>query len=869
MKMSEHPRNGVAAWRGIRQPDRTARCGIVRWLSVPFVRGHSCHPLDLVAALLLLLATAGLTRAASAAPLVTLRTQTATFGIDRKGSLCALFRNDSARSYLVPRQPSPVLSLRLDGKLHAPDSAAWQAQSQKLTLHYGSAGVTAVLRVRAESSHAVFEVVDLKPADRVELVLWGPYPTTIGEIIGETVGVVRDAEFAVGIQTLNAKTLGGYPTREDDLEAAFAADDHGNYPNLPAGLRKEQGFRGDTAKRAEFGSVLQAFCRDGSRPRVIRNWGHEKYLVPGFSDGGVVGSKIALFACPAPKALETIGAIEVAEGLPHPMIDGVWGKESPEATASYLIVDFGENSISRALDMTKRAGLRYLYHSSPFATWGHFKLKPDLFPNGWDGLRACMEKARKVGVRIGFHTLSNFITPNDSYVTPKPDPRLARIGASELTADLDVSQMEIPVASPDYFTNKTTLNTVMVGEELIRYASLSTQAPWRLLDCQRGAWGSRVVAHARGEAVAKLMDHDYKVFLADAVLSQEVARNIAALCNHSGALQLSFDGLEGNWSTGRGQYGCALFTGAWYDALLPELRGRVINDASGPGHFNWHIYSRMNWGEPWYADFRESQTLYRFKNQVYFERNLMPHMLGWFALGPATSSEDAEWLLARAAGFDAGFALAVSLASTAQLAADPSSADTAKQFGATPAILEAVRQWEAARMAGSFPPKIKAALRNDSCEFHLEPAGEGRWDLFEAHVARFTRDAGHAAATEFQFQNADAAQPLQWIVRSTAKEPIESLTVQINGTAVVALMARPLPPGGSLKYVGGSDAVIADAAWIELARVPVDANAARVGTGAQRVKIGCAPQNGASLKLELRTLSPATRIGQIPSGFKR
>jgi len=51
----------------------------------------------------------------------------------------------------------------------------------------------------------------------------------------------------------------------------------------------------------------------------------------------------------------------------------------------------------------------------------------------------------------------------------------------------------------------------------------------------------------------------------------------------------------------------------------------------------------------------------------------MPHMLGWFALRPDTSIEDAEWLLARAAGFDAGFALATSLASTAQLEADPSS----------------------------------------------------------------------------------------------------------------------------------------------------------------------------------------------------
>lgn len=528
-------------------------------------------------------------------------------------------------------------------------------------------------------------------------------------------------------------------------------------------------------------------------------------------------------------------------------------------------MDFSEATIDRAIEMTRRAGLNYLYHSSPFETWGHFQLKRGLFPNGWDGLRTCVAKARQAGVRIGVHTLSNFITPTDPYVTPKPDPRLARIGASVLATNVDAAQKDIPLAAPDFFRKKTAMNTVVIGDELIRYGAVSAEAPWRLLDCQRGAWGTRAAAHASGDAVAKLMDHDYKVFLTDADLSQEVARNLAKLCNHAGTLQISLDGLEGNWSTGHGQYGRTLFTKAWYDALSPALRGQ-INDASNPGHFNWHIYTRMNWGEPWYAGFRESQTLYRFKNQLYFERNLMPHMLGWFALRSDTSLEDAEWLLARAAGFDAGFALAASLASTAQLAADASSADAARQFGAIPAILEAIKQWETARLAGAFPPPVKAALRDNTREFHLEPAELGQWDLFEAHSQRITHDGGKPAATEFQFQNRGAEQPLQWIVRSATKQPLAGLTVEINGKPAVDLKDRPLPPGGSLKYTGGPEAVICDATWKELARVPVDANAARVSTGAQQVKVGCAEQSGASLKIELRTLGPATRLGGARPG---
>ena len=801
---------------------------------------------------------------AAAKPFVTLQTRNATFGLDETGSLAAISRNADGRNYLAASQPAPLLSVRLDGKLHAPIRATWEAQTRRVTLHYAT-GASAALTAEAKPTHLVFEVVGLQPTNRVELILWGPYPTTIGDIIGEVIGVVRDPECAIGLQALNAKTLGGYPTRENDIEADFTADDLGHYSNLPAALGKDQLFRGDTARRTEFGSVLQAYCRQRDRDRLIDNWGHDPYLAPAFHDGGVIGSKIALFACPAAKALETLGAIEVAEGLPHPLLDGVWAKVAPRANGSYLIVDFSESTIDRAIEMTTRAGLNYLYHSSPFETWGHFKLKPGLFPNGWDGLRTCVEKARRAGVRIGFHTLSNFITPKDSYVTPKPDPRLARIGASALTKNVDAEQKEIFVAAAECFRKSTTLNTVVIGDELIRYGTVSAEAPWRLLDCQRGAWGTQADAHGTGVPVAKLMDHSYQVFLTNADLTQEVARNMAELCNHAGTLQISLDGLEGAWSTGLGQYGRTLFTQAWYDALSPDHRGQ-INDASNPGHFNWHIYTRMNWGEPWYAGFRESQTLYRFKNQLHFERNLMPHMLGWFALRPDTSIEDAEWLLARAAGFDAGFALAASLASTAQLAADGASAEAAQRFGAIPAILEVIKQWESARLARAFPSPVKATLRDNTREFHLEPAGAGQWDLLEAHSERLTHDAGTAAATDVEFQNGNAEQPLQWILRSASKQPTLAVTVEINGQLAVSLKDRPLPPGGSLRYRGGPEAVICDATWKELARVSVDAGVTRVGPGSQRVKLSCAGPSGASLKLELRTLGPALRLGNIRPG---
>jgi len=661
---------------------------------------------------------------------LTLRTREAAFSISAVGALSAI--NIHGRDLLAAGQPAPLLSVRVDGEFHEPNRATWDAGGKTLTLGFEGIDATAILAVRVRPTHMTFELAELRTPRHIELVLWGPYPIAIDDLVGEVVGVVRDGDCAVGIQALNPKTLGGYPSEESDIEPdGVPADDTGNYPGLPEELRKEQLWRGNTATHTAYGSSLQGYCRNRDRTRVIENWGNEKFVALPYEDGGVDGSKIALFACPASQALATLGEIEVAEGLPHPILDGKWAKISPGATESYLIVDFGESTIDRAIDMTHRAGLKYLYHSSPFEMWGHFKLKPAMFPHGWDGFRDCVEKARQAGIGVGFHTLSNFITPNDPFVTPLPDRRLARIGTSQLTADIDAVQAEIPIAEPEWFQKKTDMSTVVIGEELVVYESVSAEAPWRLMKCRRGAWGTKAIAHKKGEGVGKLMDHSYKVFLTDASLSQEVARNIAAFCNRTGAVQLSLDGLEGNWSTGMGQYGRTLFTVAWYNALKPERRGGVINDASNPGHFNWHIATRYNWGEPWYAGFRQSQTLYRLKNQLFYTRNLIPRMLGWFAVRAETSPEDAEWLCARAAGYDAGFALATSFESKATQA----SGDLAGISKNQAAILDVVKQWETARRAGAFPESLKPQLQDVDREFRLVAVGPGEWDLVRAKPA--------------------------------------------------------------------------------------------------------------------------------------
>lgn len=614
-------------------------------------------------------------------------------------------------------QDSALLCLRIDGKVEKPTSLVVKDKTFKFKYPQGQATV----QMKNRGNYVTFELVDVKVTGHVELAIWGPLATSLDESIGETVGVVQRHGKAFGVQILNAKTLGGYPNTEDDVEPSYDIFATGDLSDAKADTGEL--YRGDTARGLPGGgSVVQAYTRDRSQTREIKNWGHDHYTAPAYRDGGLIGSKIALFGCNSEDALSAMGEIERQEGLPHPMIDGVWAKISPAATESYIVTGFDTRNLDACLELTKKAGLKYLYTDGCFETWGHFKLHPDGFPKNWESMKECVDRAVRVGVRLGAHTLSNFITTNDPYVTPVPDKRLAEVGDSRLAAALDATMTEISVEDGKFFDQfaNNALKTARVGNELIQYAAVTNN---RLTGCKRGAFGTKAASHGAGDRIAKLMDHGYGTFLTNADLTKEVAHNIARLFNETGLQQLSMDGLEGNWSTGMGQYGRALFAETWYNALSPKLRGQVINDASNPGAFNWHINTRENWGEPWYAGFRKSQTQYRLKNQHYFKRNFMPAMLGWFQMGPETTLEDMQWLLARAAGFDAGFCIVTSLDGVAK---NPNGEK----------ILAAVKAWESARHAHAFPTRMQSDLRDINNEYDLEQVAPGHWAITRMNIGR-------------------------------------------------------------------------------------------------------------------------------------
>ncbi len=711
----------------------------------------------------------------------------------------------------------PLVRLAGPDGVRAPSGARLDAAAGVLHFAFGAdAGVW--VEVLSRTTHLTLRVARVIGAGG-RLLLWGPVPTGVGAVVGETVGVVRDGgagrdgtpprlPVAIGLQALSPDTLGGWPAAHAPAGCPDAAG--------RAGAREP--YEECAAWRTAWGSVLQAHAPDPSR------------------------SAIALFACPEPEALAVLGAIELAEGLPHPLLGGVWAKVSPEATRSYLICGFRENDLDAALECTARAGLRYLYHPDPFASWGHYR------PHEGDAaLRRCCERATARGIGLGVHTLSNFISRSDGYVTPRPDPRLQRAVHGRLAAAVGAEAAELPVEDAAPFRERGWCATVLVGDELVRYAAAEDDPP-RLAGCERGAHGTGAASHAAGAEVGRLADHAYRVFFPDSDLQDEIAGRLAELFRSTGLRQISFDGLEGCREAGGGAAAEARFVlGAargW-----PE-GGEVINDASRLSHFTWHVHTRMNWGEPWGRAMREGQTEYRFANQDYFERNLFPRMLGWFRLHldapghPATSLDDIEWMLARAAGYGAGFGLVSDLA-------------TLRGHGDAGAMLEAVRLWEAARHADAFTADQRARLRAGG-EWHLEAAGDGAWGLrpvwlSPALVCRAGEgQPGHPGGGDWPVVNPHPAQAPQ--VRLTAMGgTLTDPGLQLGGRTV--MFRCRLEAGQVLRCGGGlpAGAAVCDANGNVVRPVVAEGGGAVLAPGAQTVSLSAEFSAGAGAELRLAT----------------
>jgi hypothetical protein len=765
--------------------------------------------------------------------LYTLETTYLKISINQKGYITSFSDLTKLSEYSPRGVYSPLLSLYKDSVYIPPVRATFTPSGDTIALHYSN-GSVAVIGTVNKGDYIRFELISVEPRNGVEAVIWGPYATTIDEKIGETVCVVRNGEFAIGMQGLNIKTIEGLPHANNS--GGFVIEPLPGQ-EVPDSIRNQTGkklsidvnkegdmppyvrlYRGAAAIKTDIGSELRLFSRDYRIPRIISVWEgpahYKQYVEPVNVD--FTGSAIALFGCPEPETLDYIEKIVLGEGLPYPQLDGEWIKRSKVPGQAYLL---NEGDPYKSMEYAKECGFKLIHIGDFFESWGHFGLKTPRFPNGAEGIRAATDAARREGISLGVHTLTMFTSPNDPYITPIPSDSLCKTGSTVLTRDLGINDTEIFIEDPMFFHYTGITHTVKVGKELINYRKVSDGEPWRLLDCRRGQYGTSAASFKAGTLVDKLTNNVYSGFYPDIYLQQEYARRLAEVCNETGIDLMDFDGYPHASAspTGHDQYAAGLFIEEWYN----HLDRYRLTCGAGTFHYYWHIYSFMNWGEPWYSSLRESQVNYRIENQRYFDRNLMPGMLGWFVLHPEFRPEEVEWIQSRSAGFDAGYLLRVD--------------ERIEENGFRDQLFELIREWQKARNLNAFSMEQKEAMKDPKNEFHLEKTGENSWELspvilLRGYEHRYREvQTGEPVMTKFVLENPYQAQPLKFYITLVPTDNdfssvVSDVRIKINNYQTLDLNASL--KAGDRVYCDGQAVYLCDKNWKRIrtiydAQIPV------------------------------------------------
>jgi len=324
--------------------------------------------------------------------------------------------------------------------------------------------VTATVEVGESAGWLTFEVAGLSDETAVEELVCPRLKVAMpwNRVLGVQAGVVRTDRFAIGCQTLNLQT---------DSRAQ------------PAPLTRAD------RERKQRPVILQA--------RAFRRF-------------GIVGARAALLAAPTERMLDVIEQLELAENLPHPTLDGVWARRSPDARRSYLFIDMTEANADEVIRIAKELNFGYImiYASRWAKTRGSYVINRDDFPHGLAGLKSVADKAHAAGLKVGIHCLSGFISKGDPLVHPKPHPGLGKDGRVTLAADIGPDDTFIPtVEPPTDFPDDVAFGPdrqgfdVQIGEEIITYRDVSTTSPFGLKGCRRGTRRTVAAAHRKGETV--------------------------------------------------------------------------------------------------------------------------------------------------------------------------------------------------------------------------------------------------------------------------------------------------------------------------------------------------------------------------------
>lgn len=577
------------------------------------------------------------------------------------------------------------------------NATAASAQGDVVRLSFGTTGVAAKLRLRSAKHYLTVEVVSLE-GEGVECFTFLDVSLTLKGS--------PDEPFAACALALNLKT---------------------NVTQIPMASRR-----------------LQAMCY----PRF-----------------GFAGAQAAIVGCPQVELRSVLKEIVTdAPEVPKSSIGGPWALDAEINKGSYLF-NFGgmsEQTVDEWIKLARDLGISQIdFHGGNSFRFGDCRPNPETYPNGYASLKAVIDRLHAAGIKAGLHTYAFFINKQCPWVTPVPDPRLAKDATFTLATDLPADAAIVPVAESTqhmcttigFFVRNSV--TLQIDDELITYRGINKTPPHSFTECTRGACGTKPAAHKAGAKVHHLKEC-FGLFLpdGDSTLLTEVAAKTAEAYNACGFDMMYLDALDGEDTLGGPENGWH-YGSKFVWELFKRAKRHPVMEMSTFHHHLWYVRTRMGaWDHPTRSHKAFIDDHCR-ANEV-LRRQFLPGHLGWWAIktwtgpqGEPTFADDIEYLCGKCIANDVGLSV---------MGIGPGQIDAVPVYKRLAGIF---KRYETLRHAGAFDESVKAKLREPGKEFTLLRDRDDAWRFRRVHVAKHKVEGVNGWSNVWTVANPFGEQPVR------------------------------------------------------------------------------------------------------------
>ncbi len=479
------------------------------------------------------------------------------------------------------------------------------------------------------------------------------------------------------------------------------------------------------------------------------------YCYPRF---GFAGAEVAVIGSPVSELRSIMKeVVSSAKDLPHSPVGGPWALDSESNRGSYLFITPTESNVEEVIKSVRDLGFDQVeLHGGRAFRFGDCKLDLQYYPNDIAGLKATIEKLHSAGIKVIMHSYAFFIDKHAPWVTPIPDPRLAKDATFTLADSIDPDNKTVPVIESTngmssitgfFMRNSVTLQ---IDDELITYRGISKVPPYAFTECKRGVLGTQAAAHNSGARVHHLKEC-FGLFVPDpdSTLFEEVAAKNAELFNAADFDGIYLDALDGEDVLAGPENGWH-YGSKFVFELWKRLNKPAMMEMSTFHHHLWYVRSRMGASDSPTRNHKKFIDMYIASTKK-DRRLLLPSNMGWFAFRAwsdqqtePTYPDDIEYLCAKALGTCSGLSINTY---------DP----TIPLHQRLAAI---VRRYENLRHENYFSESIKKRLRVPGDEFTLQQDFNGTWRFRPTDYARHKVTRVDGESNIWKVRNRYAPQPL-------------------------------------------------------------------------------------------------------------